>query len=489
MYICAHSADIIQFYTMVGRQKEIEILTKAFTSNKPELIAVFGRRRVGKTYLVRQFFSDKIDFELTGLKDGTKQQQLRNFSYSLKDALKRNELPTIPVDWLEAFHQLKEFLESENMSHRKKVVFIDEMPWIAAGRSDFLTGFSYFWNSYASKANIVVIICGSATAWMTQKIINNKGSLHNRVTQQIHIQPFTLSETEAFLKRNNVLLDRYQIILLYMAMGGIPLYLEQIQEGQSAVQNIDRICFQHHGFLRNEFDNLYKALFNNADRYMLIVNSLSSSWKGMDRSEIVLNAGIKDGGGLTAMLRDLEMSGFISSYVPYGKKKKNTLYRLSDCYSLFYLRFIQNSPIKETQSYLSLSQTQSWKTWTGYAFENICLLHISNIKASLGIAGVQTSQYSFFAKASDENEGTQIDLLIDRHDNVINLCEIKFYNEEMILTKVDAENIRKKKSIFKFITKTKKQVFITMITSFGMQRNKNTIGLIDNILTADALFT
>lgn len=473
---------------MIGRQKEIQILTKAYSSDKPELIAVFGRRRVGKTYLIRQYFGNKIDFELTGLKDGNKQQQLRNFSYSLKEALKADEVPPTPLDWLEAFHQLKLFLESRDDVHKRRVIFIDELPWIAAGRSDFLTGFSYFWNSYASKANIVVVICGSATAWMTQKIINDKGGLHNRVTQQIHLQPFTLIETEAFLRKKNIFLDRYQIILLYMAMGGIPLYLEQIQEGQSAVQNIDQICFNHHGFLRNEFDNLYRALFSNADRYMLIVAVLSSSWKGMERSEIVQLTDIKDGGGLTAMLKDLEMSGFISSYVPFGKKKKNTLYRLIDCYSLFYMRFIQNIPKTETASYQTLSQTQTWKTWTGYAFENICLLHINNIKSSLGIAGVQTSQYAFLAKATDDYEGVQIDLLIDRSDNVINLCEIKFYNEAMIITKADAENIRKKKSIFKFITKTKKQVFVTLITTFGMHQNKNTLGLIDNVLTADALF-
>ncbi|MBK9255377.1 MAG: AAA family ATPase [Saprospiraceae bacterium] len=473
---------------MIGRQKEIQILSKAYASDKPELIAVFGRRRVGKTYLIRQYFGDKIDFELTGLKDGNKQQQLRNFSYSLKEAQKADEVPPMPLDWLEAFHQLKVFLESQEDTATRKVVFIDELPWIAAGRSDFLTGFSYFWNSYASKSNIVVVICGSATAWMTQKIINDKGGLHNRVTQQIHLQPFTLTETEAFLRNKNIFLDRYQIILLYMAMGGIPLYLEQIQEGRSAIQNIDHICFNSHGFLRNEFDNLYSALFSNADRYMMIVAALSSSWKGMERSEIVWLTEIKDGGGLTAMLKDLEMSGFISSYVPFGNKKKNTLYRLIDCYSLFYLRFIQNIPKTETTSYQTLSQTQTWKTWTGYAYENICLLHIKNIKASLGIAGVQTNQYSFLAKSTDEYDGVQIDLLIDRHDNVINLCEIKFYNEEIIISKVDAENIRKKKSIFKFITKTKKQVFVTLITTFGMHQNKNTLGLIDNVLSADALF-
>jgi uncharacterized protein len=307
---------------MIGRQKEIQTLEKVYRSGKPELVAVFGRRRVGKTYLIRQYFYGKIDFELTGLKDGTRLQQLRNFSYSLKEARKDEELPPTPKDWLEAFHQLKVFLESQTDDQKRCVVFIDELPWIATGRSDFLTGLSYFWNSYASKANIVVVICGSATAWMTQKIINNKGGLHNRVTNQIFLQPFTLAETEAFLQYKKVFLDRYQIIMIYMAIGGIPLYLEQIQEGQSAVQNIDRICFHQNGFLRNEFDNLYSALFSNADRYMMIVEALSSSLKGIERSEIVRQTNIKDGGGLSGMLRDLEMSGFISSMFLLEKRKK-----------------------------------------------------------------------------------------------------------------------------------------------------------------------
>lgn len=473
---------------MIGRQKEIQTLEKVYRSGKPELVAVFGRRRVGKTYLIRQYFYGKIDFELTGLRDGTRLQQLRNFSYSLKEARKDEELPPTPRDWLEAFHQLKVYLESQTDDQKRRVVFIDELPWIAAGRSDFLTGLSYFWNSYATKANIVVIICGSATAWMTQKIINNKGGLHNRVTNQIFLQPFTLAETEAFLQYKKVFLDRYQIIMIYMALGGIPLYLEQIQEGQSAVQNIDRMCFHQNGFLRNEFDNLYSALFSNADRYMMIVEALSSSLKGIERSEIVRQTNIKDGGGLSGMLRDLEMSGFISSYVPIGKKKKNTLYRLIDCYSLFYLRFIQNIPKTESISYQSLSQTQTWKTWTGYAYENIALIHIHKIKTALGISGIQTKQYSFITKATDEHEGIQIDLLIDRADNVINLCEVKFYNEEFIISKSDAENLRKKKSIFKHVTKTKKQIFVTLLTTFGIHQNKNSIGLIDQVLTVDDLF-
>jgi AAA+ ATPase superfamily predicted ATPase len=331
---------------MIGRKKETAILAKAYASKKPELVAVFGRRRVGKTYLVGSFFKGKIDFELTGLKDGTKEQQLRNFAYSLKDAQKSATLPPQPKDWLEAFHQLKTHLETLEPSQKRKVVFIDEVPWIASGKSDFLTGFSYFWNSYAAKANIVVVICGSATAWMIQKVINDKGGLHNRVTCRLHLQAFTLAETEAYFLEKNIVFDRYQLLLLYMTMGGIPHYLNQVEGGKSAIQNIDEICFRPDGLLRTEFDNLYSSLFANPDRYEAIISALSSTWRGMSRMEIIAKTKILDGGGLTMMLQELEQSGFISSYVPFGKKKKDTLFRLTDCYSLFYLKFIQDIPAK-----------------------------------------------------------------------------------------------------------------------------------------------
>jgi uncharacterized protein len=473
---------------MIGRKKETEILATAYTSERPELVAVFGRRRVGKTYLIGSFFAGKIDFELTGLKDGTKEQQLRNFSYSLKDAQKSTELPPIPKDWLEAFHQLKTHLESLGNPEKRAVVFIDELPWMASGKSDFLTGFSYFWNSYAAKANIVVVICGSATAWMIQKIINDKGGLHNRVTRRIHLQSFTLAETEAYFLEKHIHFDRYQLLLLYMTMGGIPHYLNQVEGGKSAIQNIDEICFRPNGLLRTEFDNLYSSLFANPDRYESIVTALSSTWKGMSRTEIIAKTKLLDGGGLTMMLQELEQSGFISSYTPFGKKKKDTLFRLTDCYSLFYLKFIRDIPAKETISWQSLSQTQAWITWSGYAFENICFHHIDNLKAALGIAGVHTNQYSFLAKPTNETEGAQIDLLIDRQDNVISLCEVKFYNDELVLTKADADNLRRKKSIFRHVTGTKKQLFVVLITTFGLLKNKHSLGLVDNALDMNALF-
>ncbi len=475
-------------HIMIGRKKEIALLKSAFESPRPELLAIIGRRRVGKTYLVRTFFEGKTDFEMVGLKDGSRTQQLRNFSYSLQE-FQRDEAPKKPPkDWLEAFFQLKQYLESKETNGRKKVVFIDELPWIATAKSDFLTGFSYFWNSYASKHPIVVIICGSATAWMIKKIINNKGGLHNRVTQKVALAPFTLAETEAYLQSLNVSFSRYQILQLYMTMGGIPHYLNQVKKGKSAIQNINDICFDPQGLLRTEFENLYSSLFTNPERYEAVVDALAAKWEGLNRTEILTQTNTKDGGGLTMVLKELEQSGFITSYVPFGKKKQNTLYRLTDNYSLFYLKYIKELAPNQKGNWKTLSQTQSWKSWSGYAFENICLQHISKIKGALDILGVHTQEFSFIAKSSEAQEGTQIDLLIDRQDNVISLCEMKFYNEEVTLSKTDADKLRKRRAVFRNITQTKKQIFIVLITTHGLFPNKHSSELIDNVVLMDDLF-
>jgi uncharacterized protein len=473
---------------MIGRKEEIQILEQAFVSNKPELIAILGRRRVGKTFLVRSFFEGKMDFEMIGLKEGTREQQLRNFAYSLRDTKAGRTIGEVPIDWLEAFRQLREYLESLGDLERKKVVFIDEVPWIATRRSDFLTGFSYFWNSYASKAQIVVIICGSATAWMINKIMNDKGGLHNRVTQSVHLQPFTLTETEAYFKEREIFFDRYQILQLYMSLGGIPHYLDQVVGGKSAIQNIDDICLSTKGKLRREFGNLYSALFVNSEKYEAVVTALASTWKGMSRNEILAATQIKDGSGLTTILQELELSGFITSYTPFDKKKKDALFRLTDCFSLFYLKFMQNLPTNEAGRWDTLSQTQTWKTWSGYAFENVCLQHIDKIKQALGILGVHTRQYSFVAKGDEDNEGAQIDLLIDRQDNVITLCEMKFYNDDVTISKETAEKLRRRIRVFRRVSGTKKQVFLILVTTFGIVKNQYSIGLIDKILVLDDLF-
>ncbi|MCB0579677.1 MAG: AAA family ATPase [Phaeodactylibacter sp.] len=473
--------------SLVGRKREREILVEALQSDEPEMVAVIGRRRVGKTFLVKQVYEEHILFEVTGLQDGDLKKQLANFSFALsRHSGSRIPLKT-PADWLEAFQMLVLHL-SQISDDAKKVVFFDEVPWMATKKSDFLTGLGFFWNSWAVNRNIVVVICGSAASWMIEKVVNNRGGLHNRITKRIFLEPFNLAETESYLNSRNIHFNRYQIVELYMALGGIPHYLKEVKAGKSAVQNIDTICFSKEGLLRDEFSRLYPALFANAEKHIAIIRALATSRQGLTRQKTLQLSDLPEGGNTTKVLQELEQSGFISSYFPFGKKKKGKLYRLTDEYSLFYLQFMEDKSHEGSQTWHHLSQTQAYKTWSGYAFENICLKHIPQVKKALGIAGVYSKSSSFVKKGTEEEKGIQIDLLIDRNDKVINLVEIKYYNAELSLSAEYAQALREKIRIFQEATNTRKHIMLTLITAFGLKANKHSLGLIDQVLGLDDLF-
>lgn len=352
-----------------------------------------------------------------------------------------------------------------------------------------MKGLSFFWNSWAAQKNIVVVICGSSASWMIQKVVEHKGGLHNRLTRRVHLFPFNLLETEAFLKSLNINFNRYQVVELYMAIGGIPHYLNEVESGLSAAQNIERICFAPTGLLNNEFSRLYPALFENADNHIAVIKALAEKWHGLTRNEILRFSKLTDGGGVTRCLDELISSGFVSTYFPFGKKKKEMLYRLTDEYSLFYLQFMEHKAYKGENIWLELSQTQAYKSWSGYAFESLCLKHIPQIKKALSISGVYAETSSFYQKGNAQEDGIQIDLLIDRKDNVINVFELKFYSGLMTINKSYAEDLRAKITTFKEITQTRKQVFLNILTTFGLKQNEHSLGLIDKALTMDVLFS
>lgn len=472
---------------LIGREKERTILQKVLKSARAEMVAVVGRRRVGKTFLVHTVYRNHIDFEVTGIQDATRKEQLQNFMLQLAKFSKGSFPQTQPKNWLEAFSFLTQFLELKQKKD-KLVVFLDELPWLATHRSGFLKGLSYFWNSWAVQQHIVVVICGSATSWMIRKVIHHKGGLHNRITKRINLLPFTLPETEAFLKSKHFNFERYQILHLYMAMGGVPHYLEEIEGGKSAAQNINEICFAPNGMLRDEFSKLYVSLFENAEIHTEVVRALAKKRKGLTRSEIVESASLSAGGGLTKVLEELLHSGFISVYLPFGKKKKDSLYRLTDEYSFFYLQFIENNRNQGTNIWQQLSQTQSYISWAGYTFESICLKHLPQIKKKLGISGVFTTASTFIKKGNEGEKGTQIDLLVDRNDHVINICEMKFYNAALTISKSYAMELRNKTAIFKETTGTRKQIFLTIISTFGVKPNKYSLGLVDLEVVIEDLF-
>jgi len=453
---------------IIGREREQYLLNQYVESEKPEFVAVFGRRRVGKTFLIREYFIKQFTFYFSGVENVSKEQQLKNFNTALQKYGKRHY--PIVNSWFEAFGQLIQLLEKSKKRGRK-VVFIDEMPWIDTPRSNFIRALEYFWNTWASaNSDIMLIVCGSSTSWIMNKLIKNRGGLHNRITRQIPIEPFTLQECEEFLKFQKIELNRHQIVECYMIMGGIPYYLEQLEKSLSLPQNIDNLFFRKKAVLRDEFKKLYASLFKHPDRYEKIIEALGKKRKGLTREEIIAATGFTDGGTLTKMLEELEQCSFIRSYNTYEKKTKDSLYQLIDFYSLFYLNYIKNIRQSDEHFWTNFIDNAKHRAWSGYAFEQVCMQHAAQIRHKLGISGVVT--YSAAWRSKNSESGAQVDLLIDRNDGVINLCEMKYAVNEFIIDKSQDEILRKKKSAFICETKTRKAVHITMVTTYGVKRNE-----------------
>ena len=472
---------------MVGRVTEVEKLKSALSLKKSSFIAVTGRRRVGKTYLVDSILREHYCFSMTGIQNGDKSTQLFNFSVKLAEYMKTG-IPAKFENWQVAFHHLKTYLRT--LSKKKKhVIFIDELPWVATPRSGFLQLLAHLWNDYLSKEkHFILVICGSATSWITQKVLNDRGGLHNRVTEILHLHPFTLQETELFLRSNQLQFTHNQIVKFYMALGGIPYYLEQIKKGESFSTAIERICFSDTGILKNEYRNLYESLFNNASVHQSIVQVLAEAPSGLSYQEILNKLKATSNGSYTRAIEELIISDFVMSISSFNKKKKGVHYRLIDEYSIFYHRFIKANKKYVPGIWQQLSATQAYKIWAGYAFEDLCHKHIKEIKKTLGIEAVFAQISSLRILKSDNQEGFQIDLIIDRKDDTINLCEIKFYYSVFAIDKKYYEQLRNRKAHFREYTGTKKQIFTTMISSNGIKKNKYADEVVDSEVRVKDLF-
>ena len=458
---------------IIGRETEQRRLLEASHSQEPELVALYGRRRVGKTFLVRELFRDSIAFELTGLHQESMKRQLESFANALRSHFPKARF-SIPSSWLEAFESLHIMISEEPPKRkRKRVLFFDEFPWLETRRSGFLAAFEHFWNTFASQRNdLLVVICGSAASWMIRKVIGSKGGLHNRTTVRIRLEPFSLGDTRKYLERRNVRLDDFQFAQLYMAIGGVPHYLNQIQPGHSAAQNIDRLCFAKDGLLVNEFQQLYAALFENAIHHEAMVRTLAKSGKGLTRSELLEATSLKSGGASSFVLQELIQSGFVIESPPRDNKVKEALYRLVDEYSLFYLNWIETNRTSGTDIWLRKSSGRNYASWCGYAFETLCMKHVPQIKAALGIANVQTQESSWIYRAkTPDDEGAQIDMLIDRADHCTNICEMKFSMHRFKIDKQYASDLERKIRVFRRRTKPSNTLFLTLITSHGLEPN------------------
>ncbi len=362
------------------------------------------------------------------------------------------------------------------------------MPWLETRKSEFLSCFSYFWNMYAeTRSDLLVIICGSAASWMIQKVVNNKGGLHNRITRRMRMLPFTLAETNEYLLHHHISLSTYQVCQLYMVTGGVPHYLNGIKKSRGVAQNIQQICFTKDGLLTGEFDNLYKSLFNFPDKHIAVVAALAKKQSGLSRQSLLKIAKLPSGGSLTKALDELTESGFVLKSNPYGKSQRDSLYRLIDEFSLFYFRFMHKTPSEQKNYWLSISQSSAYFSWCGYAFENLCMRHLDALKEAMGIAGIASTEASWYYPGKAEEKGVQIDLIIHRADNCINLCEIKFSEQPFTITKAIATQVAQKRDLFKQYTGAKQQVLLTWITMKGLVDNNWRQQVVDVELKANSL--
>lgn len=452
----------------IGRKKEVEILKNTYKSGQSEFVTVYGRRRIGKTFLVRYVFNNSFTFEHSGLAGVSMQKQLQAWYFSLKEyGLTAKHTPK---NWIEAFDLLKQLIKSSRK--KKKVIFIDEMPWLDTKRSGFVSALEFFWNSWASSRNdILLIVCGSSTSWIINKIIKNHGGLHNRVTKKIHLQPFTLHECESYAKAAKLHFSRYQVLECYMIIGGVPFYWSCLESGKTLSENIDDNFFDKQGQLYGEFHQLYASLFANSEPYIEVIKVLGQKKIGMTRNELLEKGKLEDNGRLTAILTDLEYCGFIRKYNSIGHKAKNATYQLIDAYTLFYFHFIAKS---NNNRYLwsSIVNSPVHKTWSGLAFEMACLNHSKQIKDALGISGIMSEEYSWIFKSKDSSvKSAQIDMVIDRKDNVINLCEMKFSTTKFNITKKYMNELNEKLDVFLSQIPMYKSANIVMVTTYGLVKN------------------
>lgn len=452
---------------IIGRIAEQTALKEYAESDKAEFVAVYGRRRVGKTFLIKEFFNNRFTFYITGLANTDIQMQLRNFNAAMQQYGKMHY--PLAHTWFDAFEQLTHLIKRSSRKS-KKIIFFDELPWMDTPRSGFITALEHFWNGWASsQPDILLIVCGSATSWMINKLIKNHGGLHNRVSRRMYIEPFTLGECEEFYRKNNIAMNRRQIVESYMIFGGIPYYLSLIKKRFSLAQNVDALCFAKTGALREEFSSLYASLFRHSENHIKVVEILGKKTKGLTREEIVKSSKLQ-GGGLTKTLEELEQCGFIRKYNAFDKKNKYHIYQLVDFYTLFYLNFIRKNKYSDEHYWTNFIENAKHRAWSGYAFEQVCMAHIRQLKHALGISGVLTHVASW--KNIKTAPGAQVDLLIERNDNVINLCEMKYANTIFAIDKKYHENLRNKKDIFINETKTTKSIYITMVTTYGVKQNE-----------------
>jgi len=455
---------------LIGRTKEKQMLVDALHEEYSQFIAVYGRRRVGKTFLIREAYDYTFDFQFTGAAKLTARKQLVRFRRALKEHGQK-DTPEL-TNWGDAFSELKRLINS--LKTGKKVVFLDELPWMDAPRSGFLSELESFWNGWASaRKDIVFVVCGSSTSWMVKKIIKNKGGLHNRLSHRISLKPFPLGLCEQLAQSRGLVFSRKQLLEAYMVFGGVPYYWSLLQKGASVTQEIDRLIFSPDGELNDEFEMLYASLFKKPEPYIRVIELLARKKMGMTRMELLAAGGFEDNGSFSDILKDLEWCGFIRSYSMMGYKKKSDLFQLIDHYTLFYYEYIDGQR-QGANYWKSMLGTPKYNTWCGLAFERTCLWHIDQIKKQLGISGILTNEYAWRCSGdeSKNRRGVQIDLLIDRSDGIIDICEMKYSKEPYVISADYGRELQRKRNVLVEVTGTENAVHTIMVTTEGVVHNE-----------------
>jgi len=483
---------------VIGRNAEIKEFEEVYCSKKAELVAVYGRRRVGKTFLIKSFFQSKecIHFQMTGIYKGTLRQQLARFSKELGATFYNGATLKVSADWMEAFDELTKAVSQVSEKNKKIILFFDELPWMVTRKSGAVSALEYFWNRHWSdNEKIKLIVCGSAASWIIKKIIKNRGGLHNRITRKMRLLPFNLHDTFLFLKKIGYSCDQDQALKIYMIMGGVPFYLMQLKKNYSIDQNIDKLFFNSGGLLFDEFSEVFSSLFENSDHYEELISLIAKHKEGVSRKILKeKNKMTGEGGRLTKRLEDLENAGFITVHTPFEHEKRGVFYRISDSYCYFYLKWIRVIKTRlqqdrHSQFWKKTLHTPEYFNWMGYAFENVCYQHIPQIKTALDLEDFSlSSSWRFTPKKNTTEKGAQIDLLFDRDDRAITLCEIKYTESPFLIDKQYVEQLNQKMTVFKKVTRTKKQLFLALISANGVKQNSYSKELLSGVVTSDDLF-
>ena len=470
---------------VIGRVKELDEIEQCVSSGRPEFMVVYGRRRVGKTFLIKEYFNNRFSFYATGLLNGKTKSQLKIFKESLIEY--GDEEKAIPKDWFEAFRRLRKVLEAptvcRDVASGRRVIFLDEVPWMDTARSDFKAALDYFWNSWASsQKDLLLIVCGSATSWIINNILFDKGGFYNRITRQLNIKPFSLGECAEYFQNYGFTFTKKQVIDCYMVFGGIPYYFNLFDKRLSLVQNINNLVIDPQGQLHYEYEHLFSSLFKNAATHVKIISVIAEQKWGVQRTDIVDKTGISDGEGLTRALRELEQCGFIRKYKNMTSKIKGSFFQVVDPFVLFSHYYLQDDKLTD---WLKFYKSAAFYAWRGNAFEIVALCHIQQIKKCLGISGVSSEEYSW--KSIQKNNGAQIDLIIDRRDDVMNICEMKYSDDEYVIDSEYEKEIIHKVELFRKEVEPEKALHVTLVTVSGLKKNEHS-DVVLNIIKGEDLF-